>query len=429
MKSVFGNFSMNGEKGKSGLSSFQALATAISAQVGTGNIVGACGAILIGGPGAIFWMWVIAFFGMATIYAEAILAQNTRVVKEDGTVLGGPVYYIKKAYSGKLGKILAGFFAVSITVALGFMGSMVQSNSIAETMGTAFHIPGWVIGLALAAISAFIFIGGIQRIASVTEKIVPVMALLYIVLGLIMLGYNVKYIPATFGLIFKYAFMPQAILGGSVGMALKTAISQGAKRGLFSNEAGMGSTPHAHAMANVKDPHEQGVVAMIGVFIDTFVVLTMTALVVLSTFYAREGGVPENITKTNMLSVAFATLFGSTAGNILVAICLFFFAFSTIISWNFFGKINFRYLFGKKATIIYTVISIGFIFLGSLFPNDLVWELADMFNNIMVIPNVLALIPLASIVVISARKIRKATSSENGESKIEAENSETTENA
>lgn len=429
MKSVFGNFSMNGEKGKSGLSSFQALATAISAQVGTGNIVGACGAILIGGPGAIFWMWVIAFFGMATIYAEAILAQNTRVVKEDGTVLGGPVYYIKKAYSGKLGKILAGFFAVSITVALGFMGSMVQSNSIAETMGTAFHIPGWVIGLALAAISAFIFIGGIQRIASVTEKIVPVMALLYIVLGLIMLGYNVKYIPATFGLIFKYAFMPQAILGGSVGMALKTAISQGAKRGLFSNEAGMGSTPHAHAMANVKDPHEQGVVAMIGVFIDTFVVLTMTALVVLSTFYAREGGVPENITKTNMLSVAFATLFGNTAGNILVAICLFFFAFSTIISWNFFGKINFRYLFGKKATIIYTIISIGFIFLGSLFPNDLVWELADMFNNIMVIPNVLALIPLASIVVISARKIRKATSSENGESKIEAENSETTENA
>lgn len=430
MKSVFGNFSMNGKKGKSGLSSFQALATAISAQVGTGNIVGACGAILIGGPGAIFWMWIIAFFGMATIYAEAILAQNTRVVNEDGTVLGGPVYYIKKAYKGRLGKILAGFFAVSITVALGFMGSMVQSNSIAETMGTAFHIPGWVIGLALAAISVFIFIGGIQRIASVTEKIVPVMALLYIVLGLIMLGYNIKYIPATFGLIFKYAFVPQAVLGGSVGMALKTAISQGAKRGLFSNEAGMGSTPHAHAMANVKEPHEQGIVAMIGVFIDTFIVLTMTALVVISTFYARNGVSPdESITKTNMLSVAFATLFGSTAANILVAICLFFFAFSTIISWNFFGKINFRYLFGKKATIIYTVISIGFIFLGSLFPNDLVWELADMFNNIMVIPNVLALIPLASIVIASACRIRKSTASENGGGESEAESSEVTENA
>lgn len=408
MKKVFGNFSMNGGKGKGGLSSFQALATAISAQVGTGNIVGACGAILIGGPGAIFWMWIIAFFGMATIYAEAILAQKTRVVSDDGSVHGGPVYYIKKAYKGTFGKILAVFFAVSLTIALGFMGSMVQSNSIAETMGSAFNIPGWVIGLILVVISAFIFIGGIQRIASVTEKIVPVMAGLYLVLGFIMLGFNIKYIPATFGLIFKKAFMPDAIIGGTVGMALKTAISQGAKRGLFSNEAGMGSTPHAHAMANVKDPHDQGVVAMIGVFIDTFIVLTMTALVVISTFYTQPGGIPEDVTKTNTLQRAFSTLFGTTAGYILVAICLFFFAFSTIISWNFFGKINFTYLFGKKATIVYTVISIGFIFLGSLFPNDLVWELADMFNNLMVIPNVLALIPLASIVVLSARKKRNA---------------------
>ena len=408
MKKVFGGFSMNGKKEKGGLSSFQALATAISAQVGTGNIVGACGAILIGGPGAIFWMWIIAFFGMATIYAEAILAQETRVVSEDGSVAGGPVYYIRKAYKGTLGKILAAFFAVSLTIALGFMGSMVQSNSIAETMGTAFGIKGWMIGLILVAISAFIFIGGIQRIASVTEKIVPVMACLYFILGIVMLGFNIKYIPETIGLIFKYAFMPKAIIGGSIGMALKTAISQGAKRGLFSNEAGMGSTPHAHAMANVKDPHDQGVVAMVGVFIDTFIVLTMTALVVISTFYVRQGAVPENVTKTNMLQIAFSSLFGTTAGNILVAICLFFFAFSTIISWNFFGKINFTYLFGKKATIVYTVLSIGFIFLGSLFPNDLVWELADMFNNLMVIPNVLALIPLASIVVLSARKIRKA---------------------
>ena len=425
MKKVFGNFSMNGGKGRGGLSSFQALATAISAQVGTGNIVGASGAILIGGPGAIFWMWIIAFFGMATIYAEAVLAQKTRIVDEDGSIAGGPVYYIKKAYKGTFGKILAAAFAVFLTIALGFMGSMVQSNSIAETMGTALHIPGFVIGLILVAISAFIFIGGIQRIASVTEKIVPVMACLYLVLGLIMLGFNIKYIPETFGLIFKYAFMPQAVIGGSIGMALKTAISQGAKRGLFSNEAGMGSTPHAHAMADVKDPHDQGVVAMIGVFIDTFIVLTITALVVISTFYARQGGVPENVTKTNMLQVAFSSLFGTTAGSTLVAICLFFFAFSTIISWNFFGKLNFTYLFGKKATIVYTVISIGFIFLGSLFPNDLVWELADMFNNLMVIPNVLALVPLASLVVISACKVKNAKSadlldvSEAGETTVE----------
>ena len=422
MKKVFGSFSMNGGKKEGGLSSFQALATAISAQVGTGNIVGACGAILIGGPGAIFWMWIIAFFGMATIYAEAILAQKTRVVNADGSIQGGPVYYIKKAYKGTFGKILAGFFAVSSTCALGFMGAMVQSNSIAETASNAFHIPGFIIGLVLVAISAFIFIGGIQRIASVTEKIVPIMAGLYLVLGLIMLGYNIKFIPATFGLIFKYAFMPQAVLGGSIGMALKTAISQGAKRGLFSNEAGMGSTPHAHAMANVKDPHEQGIVAMIGVFIDTFVVLTITVLVVISTFYGRLGGNLEGVTKTNMLQKAFSTLFGTTAGNLLVAICLFFFAFSTIISWNFFGKINFTYLFGKKATIVYTVIAIGFIFLGSLFPNDLVWELTDMFNNLMVIPNVLAIVPLASIVVLSARKIKTAKA----EAMPETENAEET---
>lgn len=411
MKKVFGSFSMNGGKKEGGLSSFQALATAISAQVGTGNIVGACGAILIGGPGAIFWMWVIAFFGMATIYAEAILAQKTRVVSEDGAVQGGPVYYIKTAYKGKLGKILAGFFAVSTTCALGFMGAMVQSNSIAETMNNAFKIPGWIIGLILVAISAFIFIGGIQRIASVTEKIVPIMAGLYLVLGLIMLGFNIKYIPETIGLIFKYAFVPNAVIGGTIGMALKTAISQGAKRGLFSNEAGMGSTPHAHAMANVKEPHEQGIVAMIGVFIDTFVVLTLTALVVISTFYARLDGSLEGVTKTNMLQKAFETLFGTAAGNILVAICLFFFAFSTIISWNFFGKINFNYLFGKKSTIIYTVIAIGFIFLGSLFPNDLVWELTDMFNNLMVIPNVLAIVPLAPMVVLAC-KLKKAAKTE-----------------
>ncbi len=404
IKKVFGNFSMNGGKGKHGLSSFQALATAISAQVGTGNIVGACGAILVGGPGAIFWMWIIAFLGMATIYAEATLAQKTRIIKEDGTILGGPVYYIKKAYKGKFGKLSAFFFAVSITIALGFMGSMVQSNSIAETLENAFHIPGWIIGLALTAISAFIFIGGIHRIASVTEKIVPIMAFLYLGLGFVMLIYNIKYIPSTFGIIFKTAFLPKAAAGTSVGMALKIAISQGAKRGLFSNEAGMGSTPHAHAMANVKEPHEQGVFAMVGVFIDTFVVLTMTALVVISTFYGRNGENLTGVTKTNMLQLSFSSLFGNTAGNVLVAVCLFFFAFSTIICWNFFGKLNFQYLFGKKSTIIYTVISICFIFLGTLFPNDLVWELADMFNNLMVIPNVIALIPLAPVVVMCAAR-------------------------
>ncbi len=258
MRKVFGNFNMHGGKHEGGMSSFQALATAIAAQVGTGNIVGACGAILVGGPGAIFWMWVIAFFGMATIYAEAVLAQETRVIHEDGSVSGGPVFYIKKAFNNKFGSFLAGFFAVAIILALGFMGCMVQSNSIAEACTNAFGIPGWVMGLIVAALAGFIFLGGINRIASVTEKLVPIMAALYLLFGLIILIARIRYIPETFGMIFKYAFEPNAIIGGGFGYALKEAISQGAKRGLFSNEAGMGSTPHAHAIAKVKKPHDQG---------------------------------------------------------------------------------------------------------------------------------------------------------------------------
>lgn len=422
MRNVFGNFSMNGKKHKGGMSSFQALTAAIAAQVGTGNIVGACGAILIGGPGAIFWMWIIAFFGMATIYAEATLAQKTRVVDNDGNVAGGPVYYIKTAFKGKFGSFLAGFFAIAIILALGFMGCMVQSNSIGSTFGTAFGIAPWIIGVIIAAISAFVFIGGVSRLASVTEKIVPIMAALYLILGVVILAVRVKFLPESIAMIFKYAFNPTAIIGGGIGSALKSAISQGAKRGLFSNEAGMGSTPHAHALANVKNPHEQGVVAMVGVFIDTFVVLTMTALIVISTLYAGNGVIAEvtngalasgssivdaiakaGIDKTNMAQMAFASVFGSGLGNALVAICLLFFAYSTIISWNMFGKINVEYLFGKKSTIIYSAIAIVFIFLGSVLSNDLVWELSDMFNQLMVIPNVIALFALAGMVDVIKR--------------------------
>ena len=393
--SVFGNLSLRGKKHDSGMSSFQALATAIAAQVGTGNIVGASGAILTGGPGAIFWMWIIAFLGMATIYAEATLAQETRIVEKDGNVKGGPVYYITTAFKGGFGKFLAGFFAVAITLALGFFGCMVQSNSIGSTMQTAFGIPSWIVGIILVAICAFIFLGGVQRLASVTEKVVPIMAAIFLLGGLIVLIVRIKYVPATIGMIFKYAFQPQAIIGGGFGYAIKTAISQGAKRGLFSNEAGMGSTPHAHALANVDCPHDQGVVAMIGVFIDTFVVLTLNALVIISTLYTADGplasGYVGDVTgvlgKANLAQTAFGVVFGESAGNMFVAVCLFFFAFSTILSWNLFGKINVAYLFGKKSTVVYTVLALVFIFLGTMMSNDLVWELSDMFNNLMVIPN------------------------------------------
>ena len=405
--SVFGNLSLRGKKHDSGMSSFQALATAIAAQVGTGNIVGASGAILTGGPGAIFWMWIIAFFGMATIYAEATLAQETRIVEKDGNVKGGPVYYITTAFKGGFGKFLAGFFAVAITLALGFFGCMVQSNSIGSTMQTAFGVPSWIVGIVLVAICAFIFLGGVQRLASVTEKVVPIMAAIFLLGGLIVLIVRIKYVPATIGMIFKYAFQPQAIIGGGFGYAIKTAISQGAKRGLFSNEAGMGSTPHAHALANVDCPHDQGVVAMIGVFIDTFVVLTLNALVIISTLYTADGplasGYVGDITgvlgKANLAQTAFGVVFGETAGNMFVAVCLFFFAFSTILSWNLFGKINVSYLFGKKSTVVYTVLALVFIFLGTMMSNDLVWELSDMFNNLMVIPNAVALFALTSLVV------------------------------
>ena len=406
IKRVFGNFSLKGGKQKSGMSTFQAFATAVAAQVGTGNIVGASGAILLGGPGAIFWMWIIAFLGMATIYSEAVLAQTTRQVDADGTVNGGPVYYIKAAFKGKFGKFLAGFFSVSSILALGFMGAMVQSNSIGESFETAFNITPWITGLVITAIAAFIFIGGVSRIASVTEKMVPFMAVLYILGALVIIAARITYIPETFAMIFKYAFQPQAIIGGGFGIALKAAISQGAKRGLFSNEAGMGSTPHAHAQANVEKPHDQGVTAMIGVFLDTIVVVTMTALVVISTLYAGNGilagGAAEGVSKTNMAQLAFGSIFGDKVGSIFVAICLFFFAFSTIIGWNLFGKINFNYLFGKKTTIIYSIIAIGFVFLGSCLSNDLVWELTDMFNYLMVIPNVIAIVALWKIVAKAA---------------------------
>ena len=419
MRRVFGNINLHGGKQQGGFSSFQALATAIAAQVGTGNIVGACGAILIGGPGAIFWMWIIAFFGMATIYAEATLAQKTRIVEPDGNIKGGPVYYITTAFKGGFGKFLAGFFAVSIILALGFMGCMVQSNSIGSTMQTAFGIPSWIVGIVLVIICAIIFLGGVQRLAAVTEKLVPIMAAIFLLGGLVILCARIKYVPATFGMIFKYAFQPQAIIGGGIGYALKTAISQGAKRGLFSNEAGMGSTPHAHAQANVAHAHDQGVVAMIGVFIDTFIVLTLNALVIICTLYTADGplangyfgDITATLGKTNLAQTAFGSVFGASLGAKFVAICLLFFAFSTILSWNLFGKINANYLFGRKnsklCNVIYTVIALVFIFLGTVSGSDFVWEVTDMFNNFIVLPNVIALFALTGIVMASLNEVNK----------------------
>ena len=319
------------------MSSFQALATAIAAQVGTGNITGCATALLAGGPGAIFWMWLSAFFGMATIYGEAVLAQKFKTRSETGEVIGGPVYYIRQAFKGGFGKFLAGFFAVAIILALGLMGNMVQSNSIGDAFYNAFGVNKLIVGIIIAAIAAFIFLGGMKRIASVTEKVVPIMAALYIVGSLVVIIANIKNIPNVFYQIFVGAFNPTAVLGGAAGITVKAAMRYGVARGLFSNEAGMGSTPHAHAVAKVDKPEDQGIVAMIGVFLDTFVVLTLNALVIICTLYTADGplangyvgDVTSVLSKTNLAQTAFGSVFGANFGNMFVAICLFFFAFST----------------------------------------------------------------------------------------------------
>lgn len=390
---VFGNFTLRGKKADDqGMSSFQALATAIAAQVGTGNITGCATALVSGGPGALFWVWVSAFFGMATIYAEAVLAQRYRTTV-NGKVTGGPAYYIRAAFKGTFGKVLAGVFSVLIILALGFMGNMVQSNSIGDAFHNAFGMSHLAVGIVVAVIAAFIFLGGVQRIAAVTEKIVPIMAAFYIVGCVVILVMNYKTLPNAFTQIFVLAFNPQAMAGGVAGVTVQQAMRFGVARGLFSNEAGMGSTPHAHALAKVNHPREQGAVAILGVFIDTFVVLTLTGLVLITS-----GLIPEGLTGTALTQAAFSQAFGGF-GPVFIAICMFFFAFSTIIGWYFFGQSNFKALFGEKALPVYSVIVVVFILVGSTLKVDLVWAMADFFNGLMAVPNLLALLALSGVVV------------------------------
>lgn len=391
---IFGGLSLRGKKAdKDGMSSFQAVSTAIAAQVGTGNLAGAATAIVSGGPGAIFWMWLSAFLGMATIYAEAILAQlfKTRV---DGEVTGGPAYYIKNGLKNKkIAKFLAGFFSISCILALGFMGNIVQSNSISQAFNNAFGLPTFITGIIVALLGGFVFFGGMERIASVTEKIVPLMAGLYILASLIIIILNAGQIIPALRSIVVGAFNPQAVVGGAIGVTIKQAVRYGVARGLFSNEAGMGSTPHAHAVANVKHPGEQGSLAIISVFIDTFVILTLTALVILTS-----GALESGETAIALTQRAFELSLGSY-GQGFIAICLLFFAFSTIIGWYFFGESNIKYLFGNKGLTPYRILVMIFVFIGSLLRVDLVWELADTFNALMVIPNLIAVLALSGLVV------------------------------
>ncbi len=397
-KQVFGGFTLKGEKaGAEGMSSFQSLATAIAAQVGTGNLAGAATAIVSGGPGAIFWMWLSAFFGMATIFSEAVLAQLFKKEK-DGEVTGGPAYYLKY---GLKSDFLAKFFAVTIILALGFIGNMVQANSIGSAFSSAFNINPLIVGILLAIVSGFVFIGGISRIASLTEKLVPIMAGFYVIGGVIILVLMGSNTLDAIRMIFVGAFNPSAVLGGAAGVMVKDAIRYGVARGLFSNEAGMGSTPHAHAVAKVDNPVDQGLAAIVGVFIDTFIVLNITALVIIATGANLSGETGIAVTQK-----AFEIGFGHF-GLIFVAVSLLFFAFSTIVGWYFFAEANIKFLFGSKGLTPFRIIVLIFIVIGTTQKVELVWELADMFNGIMVIPNVIGLIGLAKMVKSTLDKAEK----------------------
>lgn len=398
-----------------GISSFQALTTAIAAQVGTGNLAGAATAIAAGGPGAIFWMWVSALLGMATIFCEATLAQVYRTKGADGKMTGGPVYYIRAAFKGTFGKVLAATFAILITLALGLFGNAVQANSITDAFHTAFfsNVGSFTlmgqqisydkiaVGIILAIVAWLIFGGGISRIATITEKLVPIMACFYLLGGLIIVIMNIENVPYMFSAIIRGAFTPQAVCGGAFGVAMKEAVKKGVARGLFSNEAGMGSTPNAHAQAIVDHPCQQGQVAIVSVFIDTMLVLNMTAFVIIGTKMLEPGSAAyvdgkllEGIVLTQ---TAFTSAFGSF-GSIFIAICMLFFAFSTILGWYFFGETNVKYLFGEKAVKPYILLVCAFIIIGSLMKVSTIWNMSDCFNSLMVVPNVIALFALTGVV-------------------------------
>ena len=398
-------FAHRDERNAHGMTPFQAFLTAFAAQIGAGNLVGAGGAILFGGPGAIFWLWVFAFFNAATAYAETVLALQTRPKARERHYQGGPVHYISAAFDGERGERLANFYAFAATLSLGFFGAMAQSNAVGAAFRYAFGIPAWLTGIVLAGVCGFVFLGGFRRAAAVMEKLTPCAAGVFAFGAVVVLLARIAYLPSALWMVFRYAFRPYAIIGGGFGAALKVAISQGAKRGLFSNEAGLGSLSHAHAQANAETPHAQGVMAMTGVFADTLF-LTLNALVVISALYADGGPLAQGytgpalqaISQGNVTQAAFGTVFGGGFGAAFAALCLFIFALSTILNWNLFGRLNVIFLFGRDSNTAYTLASMAFVFLGTLASTAFVWELADLCNALTLIPNAAALLALSATV-------------------------------
>jgi len=379
------------QKGEGEITPFQALMTALSATIGTGNIAGVATAIFLGGPGAVFWMWVTALFGMATKYGEAVLAVRYRETMPDGSYVGGPMYYIKNGI-GQNWKWLGFLFALFAAIAAFGIGNMVQSNSVARAVERAFAVPYWGTGLVLAGLTFAVVIGGIKRIAEVTEKLVPFMAIIYVLGSLIIIFANIDKLAWAFGVIFTDAFTGTAAVGGFAGSALAQAMRFGVARGVFSNEAGLGSAPIAHAAARTQDPVRQGIVAGLSPFIDTICVCTLTALLIIMT-----GAWNSGETGAELSQMAF-NLGMPGLGDFVVGFGLIIFAFSTMLAWCYYGQVSIEYIFGLKGVTPYRLVYVVFIFVGAVVKLDFVWTFSDMMNGLMIIPNLIALLVLSPVV-------------------------------
>ena len=393
------------EKGDQSISQFQSLCTALAATIGTGNIVGVASALIAGGPGAIFWMWIVAFFGMMTNYSENVLGIYYRRKNQKGEWCGGAMYYLKDglgSYKGlkQVGAVLAVLFSIFCLLASFGIGNMSQVNSISANMEAAFSIPPYITGIVLLVIAALVIVGGLKRIASVTEKLVPFMAIAYVLGALVIFFMNIDQTGAIFTAIIKGAFGLRAIGGGIVGSGVKMALTWGMKRGVFSNEAGLGSSVMVHSNSNVREPVRQGMWGIFEVFADTIVVCTLTAFAVLSSglIDLKTGAVLSEASGSALVGEAFSTVFGSI-GPAFIAVAILLFAFSTVLGWSHYGSKAWEYLFGTKSTLVYKIVFVLMIFVGATMNLSLAWDLSDTFNGLMAIPNLIGVISLSPIVM------------------------------
>ena len=397
------------EKHDKAISQFQSLCTALAATIGTGNIAGVSAAIVSGGPGSIFWMWIVSFFGMMTNYSENVLGIYYRRKNSENEWCGGAMYYLSEGLGSKkgcklIGRILAVLFSIFCTLAAFGIGNMSQVNTIATNMTTVFGIPAYITGFVLMILAGLVIIGGIKRIGAVTEKIVPFMAVAYIIGAFIVVFAHAGQIPAAFASIFRGAFAARAVGGGIVGYGIKQAVTWGMKRGVFSNEAGLGSSVMVHSASNIREPVIQGMWGIFEVFADTIIVCTLTALTILTSGAVdlNTGTMVSSLEQTALVSEAFSTVFGRF-GAVFIAIAILLFAFSTVLGWSQYGTRSFEYLFGTRSTIVFRVVFVVFVLLGSTMDLKLAWALSDTFNGLMAIPNLIGVLSCAATVLAITR--------------------------